>query len=224
MSASGPKKSSGYSPHNAGVNPFARALAETEKSGSDHFNPSAFDQNPFSDAMSKTGGSFGDMPGIDSNYWQNQQEEMERQQRQEALRKKLHDQINPVDMTDVYSARKRKEKEEIRQLREELKHLALELKKFHKEIQITLMGNIADPGVEGTYHKNFFQQLRAFILLLRQKIRSARTWTQQMQSKAQKKKKRKGSAGLAIEGRGHEQTKTVFDMMHHERSSTYGGS
>jgi hypothetical protein len=222
MSSTGPKKPAGFQHQNAGVNPFARALAETEKSGQEDTSKS-MDRNPFSDALARTGGDFGGFPNPDSNYWQQQQKELARQQEQEALRKKLHDQVNPVDMTDVFNARRKKEKEDIKQLREELRHLAVELKKFHKEIEITLMTNVADPGTEGTYHRNFFQQLRAFIMLLRQKIRSARTWAHQMQSKAQKKKKRKGSAGLAIEGRGHEQTKTIFDMMHHERSSTYGG-
>ena len=138
------------------------------------------------------------------------------------LRKKLHDQVNPVDMHAVYDAREKQVKREIDQLRAELKLLSKEVGAFHKEIEVTLQSEVAHPGQTGKYYLTFFRELRHFIMLLRQKIHSARTWATQFHTKQSKKQKRSG-AGLQIVGQAHEQTKTVFDMMHHERSSTYSG-
>ena len=91
-----------------------------------------------------------------------------------------------------------------------------------QEVELAVMEEIASPGLTGKYYLNFFRNLRSFIMLLRQKVKSARTWATQFHAK--QKKKSKGSAGLKIGGAGHEQTKTVFDMMHHERSTVYSGN
>ena len=209
-------------PQQLGVNPFARALAETEKphgSQQDNTNP----LNPFSEALARSGGSFGDESGFQNPDWQQQQlENLEKQRKKDALRKKLHDQVNPVDMTAVYDAREKEVKKEIESLRHELKMLVKDVAKFEKEVELAVMEEIASPGLTGKYYLNFFRNLRSFIMLLRQKIKSARTWATQFHAK--QKKKSKGSAGLKIDGAGHEQTKTVFDMMHHERSTVYSGN
>jgi hypothetical protein len=144
---------------------------------------------------------------------------MEAQRKKELMRNQLHRQVNQIE-TDVYSAREKKVKQEIDKLREELKLLVKDVSKLNKEVEITLMTEVSHPGQDGTYYISFFQQLRAWIMLLRQKIKSASTWATQMHSK---KKKRKGAPGMMISGQGYEKTSTVQDMMHHERSTAYSG-
>ncbi len=209
----------------SGVNPFARALAETEQSlnrggqaGMDGGN------NPFRDALAKTGGKFDFNQGFDSHKTdtidpEQQRLQLERQRKKDALRRKLHDKVNPVDLVDVYNAREQQVKKEIDKLRDELKMLVKEVKKFDQEVQITLMTEVVKPGQDGKYYIAFFQQLRTFIMLLRQKIHSAHTWATQLHGKQKKKQKK----GMQIGGQAHEKTSTIQDMMHHERSSQYSG-
>jgi len=205
------------------VNPFARALAETEQAMSGPSTQPTDALNPFSDALSKTGGNYDFSQGNDQNALEQQQKMMEEQRKKEMMRRKLHDQINPVNTHELFSSREKKVKEEIDKLREELKMLAKDVAKFHKDVEVTLMTEVVDPGQDGKYYLTFFQKLRTFIMLLRQKIKSAATWATQMHSKKSKKKKRKGAAGMIIGGADHEKTTTVQDMMHHERNSQYSG-
>lgn len=194
-------------------NPFARALAETEKSafedgsrGTD-LAPNIFDQqsNPYT-------------PSWEQDWAERQRQKAEEQTKKEALRKKLHDRINPVDTRDVFNARENQVRKEIEEVRHELKLLAQELAGLHDEVEISLMSNPANPGTSGKYYLNFFQKLRAWIMMLRQKIHNARTWATQANNKKAKSKKRGGA--FIFEGKsGHEQTKTIFDMMHHEVSN-----
>ncbi|PIR60321.1 MAG: hypothetical protein COU67_02485 [Candidatus Pacebacteria bacterium CG10_big_fil_rev_8_21_14_0_10_44_54] len=205
-------------------NPFARALAESEKSSYDS-PANTTGKNDLSEALARTGGQLPDFQNQNSpDFLRQQQADLAEKQKHEALRKKLHDQINPVDARDIFSAREKQVTEEIEQLRQELKLLVGDVAKFEKEVELTLMTEVVDPGLQGKYFLNFFQQLRSFIMLLRQKIKSARTWSSAFSQKSKKKKKHKGGAGMIVEGQGHEKTSTVQDMMHHERSSSYGGS
>lgn len=201
-------------------NPFARALAETEKKSG--VQPSG-DNSAINEAIAKTGGKFPGENQFDQDELAKQQEEMRLQQKREAMRRKLHEQVNPIDTTDIFSAREQEVKKEIDQLRSELKLLAQDVAAFDKEVEITLMTNVAEPGFSGSYFINFFQQLRQFIMLLRQKIKSAKTWATQFQSKAGKRKKGH-QPGLEIGGKMHEKASTIQDMMHHERSNAYGGA
>lgn len=203
------------------TNPFARALAETEQNTYNQPQQNQ-DRSPFTDALSQTGGQFGDLPnGMSADFMERQQEEMLKQQRREALRKKLHDQVNPVDNQAIFDAREKEVKKQIDQLRADLQMLSKDVAKFDKEIEMTLLTEVVEPGQTGTYFINFFQKLRSLIMLLRQKIKSASTWAQTTRSKNKKKSKK---PGLVIGGQDHEKTSTVQDMMHHERSSSYGGA
>lgn len=212
-------------PHQSGqVNPFARALAEMEKAGEqpNAANGSGLDafrealrQSRNGDPSSKATAGVGDMQNED--YFARQQQESLKQQQREALRKKLHDQVNPVETQALFDAREKQVKEQIDSLRYELKLLSQEVKEFNKEIDFTLMSNVASPGQTGNYYLNFFQQLRTFIMLLREKIRSARTWLKASQGK-------KSKQGMIIQGQQHQKTSTVQSMMHHERSSSYAGA
>jgi hypothetical protein len=203
----------------ASQNPFARALAEAEKLASQNGNQSNSTSEPGFPGLDGLGGfnQFGGQKFDQASLLQEQQEKAKK----ERMRRQLHEQINPVDSTKLFDARQKQVKEEIDKLRYELKALSQEVRAFNKEIELTLMTEVGlHPGMEGKYYINFFQQLRAFIMLLRQKIRSARTWAS---AAGQKKKKKMVGAGIVIDGAAHEQTKSVYDMMHHERSNAYGG-
>ncbi len=191
-------------PSPQGINPFARALAEARGA-----------QGQSTDTVTNNSG----MDNLDPAE---QQRKLEETQKRERLRQQLHKQVNPVEARDVFNARESQVKKEIDNIRHELKLLSQEVAAFSQEIDMTLMSNVVSPGQEGKYYLSFFQQLRAFIMLLRQKIHSARTWATTMHGK-KSKKKRKG-AGLEISGQQYEQTATVFDRMHHERSTVYSGS
>lgn len=198
-------------------NPFAKALAEMESASGNDSKPQ--ESNIFSDTLAKTGGSAFDTQVDQEEQLRQQEEELKEKQKKEALRKKLHDQVNPVDQIKIFDAREKQVKQEIDKLRQELKFLVKEVGEFHKEIEVSLLTEVVHPGQEGKYYLNFFQQLRAFIMLLRQKIKSARTWSQQMHAKSKKKKKRQGPG---MPG-GAQETKAVHDMMHHERSNAFSG-
>lgn len=202
----------------ASANPFAKALAETEHRLSSDSPKKNEDQNPFSQALANTGSSPDALNFNDQDAINKQQEELKKKEKREKLKRKLHEQINPVHQKDIFSAREKRVKQEIENLRDELKLLVKEVSQFHKEVELTLMTEIVDPGQQGTYYINFFQQLRSFIMLLRQKVKSARTWAKQMHTK-KKKKKRGGGLDFAK----HE-TKTVHDTMHHERSNAFSGN
>lgn len=210
-------------PAKPAVNPFARALAETEQTAYSQPKITRSSTSPFQEAMARTGGNFGDFSnGISPDFLKHQQEEALAQQKKEALRKKLHDQVNPVDTTALFDAREREVKKQIDQLRQELKLLVRDVAKFEKDVELTLMTEVTEPGQSGSYYINFFQKLRTFIMFLRQKIKSANTWLKTSQGKKGKKKGKQ--PGMVIGGLGHEKTSTVQDMMHHERSTNYGGA
>lgn len=218
------------------VNPFARALAEAENTASGK-NTAVASSDPFAEALAKSGGTFSAFPSPDANNasdgtlpdrWNGQAEDLrkqqveaQRQQELKLLHKKLHDQVNPVEQTDLFIAREIRVKEQIEELRHELTLMAQEIRDFHEEISTTMQTNIAEPGQTGSYWFNFFHQLRQIIAMLRQNVHSARNWAQQAAAKGQKRPKR---GGLLIQGTQAQQTSTVFDTMHHERSATYGGA
>lgn len=221
-SFTGPSK-----PHRpVATNPFARALADTEREQSlTGVHPNADNTNLFRDALAKTGGNFGDtLDPYNQVDAAKQQAEAEKKAKKERMRQELHRQINPVETTDVFNAREQQVKEEINKLRYDLKMLAQDVAKFDKQVELTLMTEIAEPGQDGTYYLTFFQKLRSFIMLLRQKISSARTWATQLNTKKGKKKAAgHGSVGMMIQGLSYEQTTTVQNMQHHERAAMYSG-
>jgi hypothetical protein len=217
-----PPLASPAKPKQGSINPFARALAETEQNAYGQPAGATDAASPFSDTLARTGGQFGDLSNsISPDFMKQQQEELLKQKQREALRKKLHDQINPTEQTALFDAREREVKREIDKLRQDLQMLAKDVSKFEKEIERTLLTEVVEPGQTGSYFINFFHKLRSFIMLLRQKIKSASTWAKTAQSKKKKKSKQ---PGLQIGGLAHEKTSTIQDMMHHERSSTYGGA
>lgn len=215
----------------AASNPFAKALAEMEHGQSgDSKQPGAEANKLFSDALSKTGGSFPSLDNafsgkdgnsFDPNALRKQQEEAEKQAKKQRMRLERHREINQLDMHDVYSAQEERVKREIEKTRHELKLLAQEIAQLQRDVDIAVTQPVVNPGQDGKYYISFFQQLRRFIMMLRQRIKSARTWAQQMHQKKKKRKMR--GAGIMVDGGAAEQSKAVHDMMHHEQNTAYSG-
>jgi vacuolar-type H+-ATPase subunit I/STV1 len=216
-----PFKQQGTSQRNSNqsqYNPFARALAEAEKRSAGQKkspNNSAVDNSVANSEQNL----------FNAQHYLNQNknlEQLKQQQEQELkkrqMREKLHKMVNPVEQSEIFSAKEAQRKKEIEEIRKELKKLAEEIAKFYQEVDITLTQNVASPGQEGTYHQNFFKKLKEFIIMLRQQVRSARTWARQMQAK---QKKRGPRIGLNFKGN---EAKATHDMLHHERSNAYSGT
>ena len=212
------------------INPFARALAnnaELEQNLGKNKPAGQDGSSDFSRALANAGGKLPDGFGANQLTQEQQQEAAAKQAEQlkkERLHKKLHEQVNPVDMVDVYNAREKRVKEEIDQVRHELKLLAHDIAKFQQQVDITLMTEVVDPGQDGKYYVSFFQKLRAWIQLLRQQIKSAQTWATQLHSKNSKKRKHSKQPGLEFGAAQHEKTSTVQDMISNsERNTVYSG-
>lgn len=211
------------------TNPFARALAEMEQSIPAAKSASQKTQSAplsFAEALAaKSGktaqnGESTSQSAQTNKLFEEQQARALELQKREALRKKLHDQVNPVHTKELFDAREKQVLHKIEQLRQELSLLSKEVAGLNKDVELTLMTEITEPGEQGSYYLSFFENLRSFIMLLRKKVKSTRTWAHTFNGKQSKKKKR---GGLQIGGADHEKTSTVHDMLHHERSSQYSG-
>lgn len=214
------------------ANPFARALAEMEQSiPAAKSTSQKMQKTPlsFAEALAAQSGKAGisaqnsettSQTTHTNKLFEEQQAKALELQKREALRKKLHDQVNPVHTKELFDAREKQVLQKIEQLRQELSLLSKEVAGLNKDVELTLMTEITDPGEQGSYYLSFFENLRSFIFLLRKKVKSTRTWAHTFNGKQSKKKKR---GGLQIGGAGHEKTSTVHDMLHHERSSQYSG-
>lgn len=197
------------------VNPFAKALAETEGGLFDSV-PNQTALNPFSEALAKTGSSFSDAvsnSGNQPDLLEQQKKDLIANQQKEMLRKKLHDQVNPVDTTEVFIQEELKTKKALERIRQELVLLVEDIKQFRKELAIATQQRVVSPGVQGSYHYNFFNQLRDFIVTIRQQVKSARTWLHTTNGKRQKTNMMRGYHG----------TKNAHDQMHHEQKMAFAG-
>ncbi len=190
------------------INPFAGSLLENEQKNA---NLSADPKNqaidnPFANALLNNNGASTD--NISPDLLHQRQEEALLQQKKEALRRKLHDRVNPVNTYELFSAKEEKSKEELNQVRKELELLIADIKGLNQDVELAVAQDVVTPGVDGgTYYHNFFFQLRQFIMLLRQKVSSARSWAQQMQTKSKKKY-----------GLNYSKTKDVHAGMNNERN------
>lgn len=189
------------------VSPFAGSLLENEKksslSSTDQNKP---DSNSFANALLNSSGRMEDEN--DPDALRKKQEELLLQQKKEALRKKLHDKVNPVDAYDLFSAKEEKSKRELNEVRKELELLVADVKELGQEIEAAVTQDVVAPGIDGgSYYTNFFHQLRQLIMLLRQKVSSAKSWAQQMQGKSKKK-----------QGLNYKSTKDVHSSLNNERN------
>lgn len=86
-------------------------------------------------------------------------------------------------LTEVFNAREQKDKEVIRQLQEQLRALAKEVKTLDASVKTAIHSDVVDPG---TYHVHFFQQLLNFVILLRKRVHEANTWIENFNSRAKR--------------------------------------
>lgn len=226
------------------MDPFAKALQSKSKTQGQRKAPNLSPElennlgskiknsdnklNPFSEALARAGGTSFDkinQNNISQEEAEKQRKKLEIQKKKEALKLKLHKEINPVDLHDLYSAEAKKTQKALDRTRQEL---LIEFQKFKKEsgklqVEIALFQDVVDQGRKGTGFKEYLNKIRQFIKLLRKKVHSARTWMQTQNAKSKKKRRGRGQ-GIEIGGKQHEQTKAVFDQMHHEQSTIYSGN
>ncbi|MDO8488345.1 MAG: DUF5660 domain-containing protein [bacterium] len=74
---------------------------------------------------------------------------------------------------------------QINQILAEIAQLARSIKELNKEVQVATMQAPVNPGV---YHRNFFAQLRSFIIDIRQRVTESRHWLATTNSRASKRK------------------------------------
>jgi hypothetical protein len=200
-------QSPAHRPQPTGVNPFARALAEARG------------------AMGSDDAAQAQAPDTVTDPQQSQElfnpelreKELVEKQRLDRLRMELHRRVNPVDQKDIFDARKQQAKKEVEEIRHELVLLMQEMQGFAQDIDIQLMGEITDVGLTGKGAKGYFTKMKEFIMLLREKVHSVRTWATTFGGKKSKQ------AGLNFNAKGYGQTKTVWDSMHHERQLARAG-
>ena len=188
---------------------LARALLESEKNAGTYTpqnEPPKPELDPFAQALSRAGGSF--LPPLNEQS-ANKQADLLAQQKKEALRRKLHEQINPVDTHEIFAAQAEKNLKELEATRDELKMLAEEVKEFDQEIDSALSREVVDPGITGIGFFNFFHKLREWIGLLREQVSSAKTWMNQVSGKG------KRGRGTAFD---FSKSKNVHDAMNSERN------
>ncbi len=99
------------------------------------------------------------------------------QEKQAAVRHK------EMQMTEVFNFREAKDKELIKQLQEQLRALAKEMKTLDSSVKTAIHADVVDPG---TYHVHFFQQLLNFVVLMRKRVQEANTWMENFHSRAKK--------------------------------------
>jgi len=189
---------------------LARALLESEKNAGAYTprnEPQKQKLNPFAQALSQAGGDF--LPQLSDQFDSQKQTELLAKQKKEALRRKLHDQINPVDTHEIFAAQAERNLKELKATRDELKMLAQDVKDLDKEIDLALSREVVDPGASGIGFFNFFHKLREWIMLLRQQVHSAQTWMNQVSGKG---KRGRGSAF------SFKSSKNVHDSMSSEKN------
>jgi hypothetical protein len=89
-----------------------------------------------------------------------------------------HMQERDINALTVETAR------QIEAVRVELKALAASLKGLHQEIQTSIEQQPVNPGI---YHKNFYERLRSFLMILRVQIEDSRTWLATFNGRNKKK-------------------------------------
>lgn len=88
-----------------------------------------------------------------------------------------------VQMTEVFNLREAKDKQIIKELQEQLRGLAREVKTLDGSVKTAIHADVVDPG---TYHVHFFQQLLNFVVLMRKRVQEANTWIENFHSRAKK--------------------------------------
>jgi hypothetical protein len=224
------------------MDPFAKALQSNSKTQSKRSTQSLSPEiesnlnsptkntpqpeNSFAQAMARAGGTKNGENASAADL-EEQKKQLEKEQKKKALRLKLHKEVTGA--TDIFSTERIRTQKKLEQIRKsiEVEFLGLgkEIVMLNNETRKTTLVAITNQGTEGVGMINYLEKIRQFIRLLRKKVHSARTWLHTQNGKSKKKQARKkGGAGIEVGGAKHEQTKAVFDQMHHEQSTAYSGA
>ncbi len=171
------------------ANPFARALQEI--GGTTVKQAAAIPGQIMNDAMSSIFGAGVATPPFEQNPDGNnpfanafeQNSLMEEQRKEMELEKQRALRHKEFQMTEVFNMREQKDKEVIKQLQEQLRALATEVKTLDSSVKTAIHQDVVDPG---TYHVHFFQQLLNFVVLLRKRVHEANTWIENFNSRSKK--------------------------------------
>jgi hypothetical protein len=88
----------------------------------------------------------------------------------EVARRQRHSELN---LTPLFDRREEEIKAQIKSLREELAALAKDLGNLGRTVQVAIDEEISHPG---TYHVNYFEKLKKFILNLRKQVNQSASW------------------------------------------------
>ncbi len=133
-------------------------------------------------------GSSGSEVSQNQDYWKREQidqEELERQQ----LRRLRHQELTA---TPIYDRHSEEVKSQIEALRKELQALAKDLGSMASSTLKAIDEEVANPG---TYHLNFFEKLRQFIILLRKQINDSQNWLELAYARKAAKSRYWGNVG-----------------------------
>lgn len=196
------------------VNPFARALAETtETNASDGIQPTAPGLDAFRQALAKAHGKDPSAMANDGagefseDYLQKQQEELRKQQERAQLRKQLHDRVNPIDNQVLFAARDKQVKDQIEQIRNQLKQASKPIEAAEPQIYATLRTELGTVK-SGSYFSNYLHGLQERIKIFQKSVKDSGTWLH-----VGKKKRGLGQGNVS---------KNVQNTMWHENSNNGG--
>ena len=182
---------------------------------------SAGTTNPFAEALrGARGGDANQEAGFHSSQ-DSQKNTTERinaeRLRLEKQRQSLHREINPIELHNVFNGREKQVEQKIESIRLEVQQLVRQAPAAQPQAEKTVFTPVKKPGLDGRYWIIFFQNLRTW---MKDKADRTTSWDTTIQAKRSKQ----SAPGMEIKGKSHEQTKTVFDRMHHEQSTAYSGS
>lgn len=191
-----PTRTSSPSYRSNSSNPFARALQEI--GGTTVKQASAIPGQMVNDAFSSIFGT--NTPASQEN--QTNQDNADSASNTSPFAKALEQQNSPeslaefelekqravrhkeLQMTEVFNFREAKDKELIKQLQQQLRALAKEMKTLDGSVTTAIHADVVDPG---TYHVHFFQQLLNFVVLMRKRVQEANTWIENFNARGKKK-------------------------------------
>lgn len=179
--------------HAISSNPFARALQEI---GGTTLNTAAsIPGGMVNDAMGAIFGTNSIPPSSTENQAQpdtarnpfaaalETNARMDKERKEMELEKQRAVRHKEMQMTEVFNLREAKDKELIKQLQEQLRSLAKEIKTLDGSTKTAIHSDVVDPG---TYHVHFFQQLLNFVILMRKRVQEANTWIENFNSRHKK--------------------------------------
>ena len=201
-------------------NPFATALAETEKNLGPQFADAT--SNPLSETVAQSGG---DWPQPFQDRFA-QEAQLKREQELAIARQKRHDEINPVEINPIFSQEQEFTRKGLEALRFELVQMLAELKGSHKELATPVFASVETQPGSGKGLRAFFIHLKRIIRetialvksavqILKMSVKNSKAWAKVAGGMASKKSK---SSFVSSN-----ETAWVQQTMHHEVSAHNSG-